>query len=65
LALMTGGFKRHVAGRTSCYEQARRLLQAYGQSAFHGVPMVLWGLTPDSTQSGLADARVGLRAGVQ
>lgn len=65
LALMTSDFKAHVTGRPSCYEQARRLLRAYGQSAFHGVPMVLWGLTPDSMQSELADARAGLWAGVQ
>lgn len=65
LALMTRDFRAHVAGRPSCYEQARRLLQTYGQSAFHGVPMVLWGLTPDSTQSELADAQAGLWDGVQ
>ena len=63
LALITRDFKARVTGRPSCYEQARRLLRAYGQSAFPGVPMVLWGLTPDSVPSELADARAGLRAG--
>jgi len=65
LALMTRDFKAHVPGRPSCYEQARRLLRVYGQSGFHAIPMILWGLTPDSMQSELADVRAGLRAGLQ
>ena len=65
LALMTRDVKTYVLGRPACYEQAQRLLRAYGQSAFRGIPMVLWGLTPEAIHLPLTDVGVGLPAGVQ
>jgi len=49
LALITSDGKPYVTGRPACYEQAQRLLRSYGQSGFPGIPIVLWGLTPDDT----------------
>ncbi|OGB91613.1 MAG: hypothetical protein A3G35_10070 [candidate division NC10 bacterium RIFCSPLOWO2_12_FULL_66_18] len=62
LALMTRDVKPYVSGRPACYEEAQRLLQVYGQSGFRGVPMVLWGLRPESVQPGLAYGATGLQA---
>lgn len=49
LALITNDWKLYVTGRPARYEQAQRLLRAYGQSGFAGIPIVLWGLTPECT----------------
>lgn len=65
LALMICDVRPYVPGRPSCYGQAQQLLQAYGQSAFRGIPMVLWGLTPEVMCPELTDVRAGLRARVQ
>jgi len=65
LALMTRDVKAYVPGRPACYEQAQRLLRAYGESAFRGIPMVLWGLTPDAVRRELTDVRAGRWAWVQ
>jgi hypothetical protein len=65
LALMTCDVRSYVPGRPSCYEQAQRLLRAYGQSAFRGIPMVLWGLRPESVQPALAYGATGLQVRVR
>jgi hypothetical protein len=61
LALMTRNTKPYVAGRPASYEQAERLLRAYGQSAFRGIPMVLWGLAPDPIFAGQVGRSVRVR----
>ena len=65
LALMTRDVKAYLPGRPACYEQAQRLLLAYGESAFRGIPMVLWGLTPDAVRREVTDVRASRRACVQ
>ena len=63
LALMTSGIRPYVTGRPACYEQAQRLLRVYGQSGFRGIPMVLWGLTPETLPPERAHMDAGLRVG--
>lgn len=65
LALMTRSVKPYIAGRPAFYEQAERTLRTYGQSGFRGIPMVLWGLTPEVMHPGLTDGGAALRAGVR
>jgi hypothetical protein len=65
LALMTRSVKPYIAGRPAFYEQAERTLRTYGLSGFRGIPMVLWGLTPEVMHPGLTDGGAGLRAGVR
>lgn len=48
VALITRDVKPHLAGRPACYEQALRVLQAYGLSGFAGIPIILWGLAPEA-----------------
>jgi len=63
LALMTSDIRSYVTGRPACYEQAERLLRVYGQSGFRGIPMVLWGLTPEDMHPERTNIRAGLRVG--
>ncbi len=65
LALMTRSVKPYIAGRPAFYEQAQRTLRTYGQSGFRGIPMVLWGLTPEVMHPGFTDGGAALRAGVR
>lgn len=65
VALMTRSVKPYIAGRPAFYEQAHRTLRTYGQSGFRGIPMVLWGLTPEVMHPGLTDGGAGLWAGVR
>lgn len=64
VALMTRNVQPYATGRPACYEQALRLLQAYGQSGFAGIPMILWGLAPEAVHLELAGG-TGVRAGVR
>lgn len=65
LALITRNIKPYISGRPACYEQAQRLLRAYGQSAFGAIPMILWGLAPEIIYSQLAEVHTSWLAGVQ
>jgi len=65
LELMTREAIECVRGRPACYEQARRSLRLYGQSAFGGIPMVLWGLIPEATHLRTTGVGEGLPAGLQ
>jgi hypothetical protein len=62
IAVMAREATPYLTGRPSSYEQLRALLHAFGNSEFHGVPMVLWGLTPDPTFTGQVGRSVRVKA---
>jgi hypothetical protein len=62
IAVMAREATPYLTGRPSSYEQLRALLHAFGNSEFHGVPMVLWGLAPDPILKGQVGRSVRVRA---